>query len=149
MKITIVMKRVFSMSLIICLVALSGCGGSDGKMEVKGTVSYGGQPIEDGVIVFMPPPNESGASESFIIKGGAFTGRLPEGKRNVQIHGFRLGTEPVVDSMTGESSLPKEQYVPGVYNVQTQLSVDVVADMTPLVFDLDAIAIPEGNRPPK
>ena len=133
------------MAVAVCLTAFIGCGGSDGKFAVEGTVSYGGQPVEDGAIVFMPLSNEPGASESFLIKNGAFSGRLPEGKRNVQIHGFRPG-EPVVDPLTGKSTIPNVQYVHGDYNVQTKLTVDVVTGMKPMFFDLEAIPLPPDNK---
>ena len=140
MKIAAV-KKVYFIAIAICLTVSIGCGGNDGRIVVKGTVSYDGQPIENGMIVFMPLPNESGGSESAYIVNGALTVRLPEGGRTVQVHGFQLGAE--VASLTGgEPTRPQEQYIPGVYNHRSTLTVNIVLGMDPLIFDLEAVAMP-------
>lgn len=128
-------KKLF-LILAVCFLAATGCtGGSDGKLTVQGTVSYDGQSIGDGMIVFMPLRDEPGSSESAPIKNGAFAARLPEGKRMVKIYGYRPG--PAVVSLTSGISEPtQEQYIPEVYNERSALSVDVVSDMAPLVFEL-------------
>jgi len=135
-------KKLFFIAIAACLTVSIGCGGNDGKIQVKGTVSYDGQPVEDGMIVFMPLPNEPGGSESVYIVNGAFTARLPKGERTIQIHGFRPG--PEIPSMTGgEPTKSKEQYISDVYNHKSALSVNIVPDMAPLVFDLEAL---QSNR---
>ena len=134
----------FSLLLSLsCILFAAGCnvGGNDGKFEVKGTVSYDGQSVDDGMIVFMPLPGASGTSESIPINRGAFTARLPEGKRDVLIYGFRPGPA-VVSLTTGVSEPTKEQYIPAAYNDRSALSVDIVTGMAPLVFDLEAAAVP-------
>ena len=141
MKIVTV-KKLYCIAIAACLTVSIGCGGgNDGKIGVAGAVSYDGQPIMEGTIVFMPLPSKPGTSESTPIVNGVFMARLPEGKRMVQIYGFRPGIE--IASLTGgEPTMSKDQYIPDVYNHASTLSVDIAADMPPLVFDLEAGAVP-------
>ncbi len=57
------MKRascVFSVLLLIlpCI----GCGGTDGKLKVSGTVTLKGEPLDDGIIEFSSPEIRTGAN---------------------------------------------------------------------------------------
>jgi len=134
-----------SLVLFVCLVALTGCLKSDGKFEVKGTVTYDGQSVGDGMIVFMPLKGEPGGSESTDIKNGGFTVRLPEGKRTVQVFGYRPGPE-IVSPTGGQPQSTKEQFIPEAYNAKSALSLNAVKGMAPLLYELTK---PEPNIPGK
>ena len=130
------MKReLFPVVFVVCLVAWSGCLQSDGKFEIKGTVTYDGQAVDDGMVTFMPFPGAPGTSESASIKDGGFSVRLPEGQRTVEVYGYRLG--PAVVMPTGGASQPsREQYIPEAYNAKSELTLTVVKGMAPVTYDL-------------
>jgi hypothetical protein len=54
----------------VALLAAPGCGGSGTK--VTGTVTYNGQPVEDGYITFYPSDGKA-APAGGDVKGGKFT----------------------------------------------------------------------------
>lgn len=76
----------FSVFLGLAVAVLSGCGGSDGKVPVSGTLMHKGQPVGDAVIVFYPEGGgrpvsaESGSDGKFRFPQGA-----PVGKHKVTL----------------------------------------------------------------
>ena len=66
----------------VVLSTLSGCGSS--PSVVSGSVSYNGQPVGDGHVVFQPADGK-GASCGGPIKNGKYTVETTPGKKVVQI----------------------------------------------------------------
>ena len=122
---------------------LSGCGsGSDlDKVIVEGTVTYQNQPIPNGEILFIPIEGTEGPVSGGPIKDGAYIakgrGGIPVGKHRVEIRAYR----PPSRAATGELAVeggPAEQYLPGKFNQQTELQVEITSDSasTPVDFNL-------------
>src|SRR5205807_651437 len=69
--------------LILVLALVQGCGGSDGPVQVRGTVRYRGQPLPNALVTFMPETPEA----------------LPaSGLTDVEGH-YQLGTRSVRDGV--------------------------------------------------
>lgn len=64
-------------SLLLCLVALTGCGG-DGRLGLSGSVTVDGQPLDSGVISFTPAAGTEANSAGTGIEGGRY--RIPAEK---------------------------------------------------------------------
>src|SRR5262249_8906644 len=107
------------------LISASGCG--DGKVRVRGTVSYDGKPVERGVITLDPAdgkgPNTGGeiTEGSFDLSGEA---AATPGKKVVRIRAFRP-TGRKVES--GPPAPPGtlvdeiEAYIPAAYSDNSTL----------------------------
>jgi hypothetical protein len=116
-------SRNWASLLLIGMVSmiLSGCEEAGPKMfPVSGTVTWQGQALPTGQIVFLPlDKNVPGSSGN--IEQGKFFSKASAGKTQVQIFAFRPAA--TVDNVMGQA--PQEQYLPVHYNDQTTLSVDV------------------------
>jgi hypothetical protein len=112
----------------LCLLVLPACG--DGKLEVRGKVTFEGKPVE-GVISFEPADGQ-GPTSGGTITGGRYeltgTARVAPGQKIVRIRGTRK-TGRKVPAMAGPSPLVDdiERYIPARYNDQSQLQREVVA----------------------
>lgn len=54
------------------LLLLSGCGGDNKRIRIKGSVKYNGQPVNKGFVYLNPDSNNPGPQGVAEIKGGAF-----------------------------------------------------------------------------
>jgi hypothetical protein len=103
-------------------VIITGCSGSE-LVEVAGTVTWEGKPVETGEIIFHPV-DTSVTPSAGRIRGGAFSFMAKPGKKRVDIQAVRK---------TGQRD-PKEGfeitelYIPERYNSETELEVDVTHD---------------------
>ncbi len=106
-------------ALILIAVCAIGCGGSIGdlpdKFEVTGSVTFDGEPVEDGAIVFDSADGQSTPVGGAIVDG-KYSVEVPAGRKLVRISASRetgekdMYGEPIVDS-----------YVPGKYNTESDL----------------------------
>ncbi len=72
----VVVSRIFSVALVVCLVALAGCGAQHTPamgdyVDVKGTVQVSGSPLKTGTIYFKKD-GDAGRDEFVDVKDGAF-----------------------------------------------------------------------------
>jgi hypothetical protein len=115
------------------LAAAAGCGDGKGKKyDVSGAVSYDGQDVADGDIVFVPE-DKTVSPEGGKIKDGKYTAKVPAGKCRVEIRGNR--TVPGKKGPMGEDFV--ESYIPEKYNVKSTLSAEVGSGKTTHDFKLD------------
>ena len=119
-------------SLAACLLAgVSGCGGDTiDRVAVSGEVTLDGQPLDDASITLVPiGPGPSAGAE---ISKGSFTiersvGPSP-GKYRVEIRAYRgTGEQIPDDDAPGQMIEATEQIIPGRYNRDTELEVEVTA----------------------
>ena len=124
--------------LAILCVSVMGCGGGADlppTAKVKGTVTYKGEPLKSGTIVFYP---ENGRSASGEIKNGEFlslTTFAPDdgaamGKHKVTVEAFNA---PAGDMYTKRKSLLPAKY--GSVKTTDQIA-DVVAGENSVKFEL-------------
>lgn len=122
-----------SLALTVTL-SLAGCMGSDRPLSasVAGSVTMDGQPIQKGLIVFLPTGTATGPSVTAEIVNGIY--ELPPdkgpmiGTNRVEITAHRptgkkipAGPPGPPDAMIDEI----EAIVPAKYNVQSTLSVEI------------------------
>lgn len=135
--------RAFSISLVLSCVLLAGCGG-DGipRAAVQGTVTYDGEPVESGVIMFIP---ETVAPVALKITAGQYDTDSDVNDRrgavighcSVQIFANRPTGKIYTDVMTGEKMEETKQFVPAKYNERTELTAEVEAGQQTIDFHLD------------
>jgi hypothetical protein len=100
--------------------SLAGCGAPDGMVEVSGTVTFNGQPIETGFVSFVPDRGKS--PQAGKIKNGRFRFNAYPGQNIVRIVSEKQGA--FVESMNQHTY---HQFLPPKYNEQSELSEDVTA----------------------
>lgn len=102
--------RAVSLAAALLLPFAAGCGGPSGKVPVAGTVTWNGQPLPNGHIVFEPL-DAAIAPDAGPIRNGDFSLLASPGAKRVEIHADREIGPP--DPVMGVS--PRETYLPEKY----------------------------------
>lgn len=131
----------------ILLFSLLGCGGNN-LASVNGTASYGGEPISDGEIRFIPQNDTGdgpGMSGAKIIDGSysvpADKGVAP-GPVRVEIRATKKTGKKIeaVPPAPPNSEIDETiQYIPRDYNTATTLTAEIKPGDNELNFDLEKI----------
>ncbi|HUT57595.1 MAG TPA: hypothetical protein VNA25_07060 [Phycisphaerae bacterium] len=122
---------------LVCLgllaLPVTGCGPSGPETyPVSGTVTWNGDPLPEGDIVFSPVDG-SLAPDAGKIVAGKFEFQAQPGEKRVEIDATRESGE--VDPVMHMA--PRQAYIPSKYNSETTLKATVTAggDNT-FIFDL-------------
>ncbi|MDY0167682.1 MAG: hypothetical protein RBS80_14135 [Thermoguttaceae bacterium] len=130
------MTKKLSVSCLVVagiVLAASGCGRGDGMNAVTGTVTFDGQPVESGEILFRSPDGTEGSSAGKIT-GGRYSLRSTPGVKRVEITARReIETPPAA---SGEPAIGFESYIPDKYNRKSELTAEV-ADRGRNTFDFE------------
>lgn len=108
-------------ALALLLPLWIGCSG-DGKVPVSGTVTWNGEAVIEGNIIFTAVDPAIGPDASDIIDG-RFAFRSTPGEKRVEIFADRAVGK--VDAVMNTQR--REQYIPTRYNEETELTVNVIA----------------------
>ena len=110
----------------IAVVFLCSCGPSDPLLyTISGTVSFDGQPVEKGTIVFEPVDSVPGNGAGGEIHNGVFTLQSRQGKKRVSIR----ATRPIPGKRNDVMKVPAiQQYIPPQYNSKTTLTAEVLPE---------------------
>ncbi len=116
---------------------LAGCSSEGTKGLVEGTVTFDSQPLEQGLIRFVPVDGTSQPADA-TIAAGKFTAEVPVGDFRVEI------TSPkVVGKMQMYADVPDsptvdriEEAIPPKYNVNSELKMTVTKGKIEKQFDL-------------
>ena len=88
---------------ILCLSGLTGCGGSKKGATVSGTITYKGQTLGNGTVVFIAADNKGGSSP--IAADGTYSiSNLPVGPVKITVETKPLPPAPKMPNM---ANMPK------------------------------------------
>jgi len=102
---------------------LMGCDRGPPKGTVKGTVTLDGQPVDGGVITFVPADGNS-QPEAVSITAGAYTVTMPVGDKRVEIYWAPSSGNAADTATQGREQIV--QRIPTKYNSQSTLTHTVV-----------------------
>ena len=115
------------------MVLFAGCG-SNGYKEIRGTVTYDGQPVKTGTITLLPPDGK-GPTAAAIITDGEYSTKAAFGPKQVKIEAFVIkGTQRYPGSMMMCDI--REQILPERYNTKTELTCDITSGVRAYDFTL-------------
>lgn len=108
-----------------------GCNSSNGRYPVSGDVSFNGEVVDQGAIVFMPVEGESFKSGGRIESGHyvipAEKGPV-SGKHKVLLYWEKKTGKTYVDRDSGDTYDRREEGLPKIYQSEnTPLTVDITA----------------------
>ncbi len=121
--------------LLLAMLSTLGCGGPNEDLQsVTGSVTFEGQPLDDGRILFTPE-QPSAAPVMAVVDQGQFTLELPPGAYRVEIDASRIAP-----NQEGLDGLPSYvSYIPARYNQQSELTATVTSGgSNHLTFQLHA-----------
>jgi hypothetical protein len=121
--------------LLLMPALLGGCGGNQGpeRVIVSGTVTFGGKPIPNGKIWFLPDRTSNAPTAVALIADGNFVadshGGVPVGTHKVQIEAYQTASGR---NKPGDAIPPTvgvqgvgPQYLPAKYNSNSQLTMTI------------------------
>jgi hypothetical protein len=118
---------------------LIGCGRSDNRAEVSGTIRLNGEPLATGTISFVPMEGTTGPSSGGHIIDGEYhvpgQNGVAVGKNRVSILSV-VKTGRKIGDLRGESEDEKVQVVPRKYNTESEVICTVQPGSNRLDFDL-------------
>lgn len=132
------LSRAFA--VLLAGVVLIGCSAQSDRSRVQGTVSYNGEPVDDGGIAFIPDEGGDAARATGEIRDGHYdldSTRGPSpGKYHVEIY-WNKKTGRQLTSPSGKATKDEtRQAIPAKYNEHTELTVDIKPGRNTLDFDL-------------
>lgn len=129
--------RAVILGLVASFAALAtGCGGGGAKtVKVSGKVTFNGEPVREGQVVFKRATDQKEWSGA--IKDGAYELSCEEGNMKVEIVASRT-IEGKFDTTSnpGHKEPVREMYIPKKYNSESTLTAKVGASSTDIPFDL-------------
>jgi hypothetical protein len=115
-------------ALIGLVCAVSGCS-ENPRNAVSGTVTYAGQPLADGYIMFVPLDGTPGPTAGGNVENGKFEieqeGSVFAGNFRVEIVASRPSNRKVLSQESGKMVTVPEQYIPVRYNQESELQAAV------------------------
>lgn len=129
--------------LAVLLGLAAGCGRDTGQVRIRGDVSFDGQPLARGTIVFTPVEGTPGPSTGARIERGRYDvpadkGPIVGGHYKVEITAVRT-TGRTSPNAFDQGSSPLEvfeQFVPDTYNTRSTLRVIVKTGVNTADFAL-------------
>lgn len=128
------MRIVGCLAVFVAAAGLVGCGGGTNKKAVSGTVSWKSQPLETGMIRFLPADAGGRTEAGAVITDGKFDipreqGLLP-GKYKVAISSPdpKSGQGPPDAAPGDRGGYPAKERIAAKYNAKTELTAEVTAD---------------------
>lgn len=121
---------------LLATTVILGCGPSGlDTQPVSGKVTFDGQPIAEGRILFRGMGSDPRAF-SAEIKNGQYQMEALAGKMRVEITASRPVPGKFDESNPGEKVPVGEMYIPARYNSQSELTAEVTSGQNELNFDL-------------
>jgi len=128
----------FARSVTLCLVATArvvglaavgvlaaaGCSNQPKLYPVSGTVTFDGQPVESGDILFISTAGDRGP-DAAKIAGGKYALQTTAGTKRVEVSASRI--RPGGARGAGGEPVP-EEYIPARYNLESRLTAEVKAE---------------------
>lgn len=117
--------------LLLGCCSLSACGQPAGpaRYPVSGKVTFNGEPVETGSIVFrdVDPKSDVAPDGGNIVKGN-YSFQAQPGKKRVEILASRPipGAAPIARAdRPSAAPIPVEQFIPPAYNAKSELTAEI------------------------
>ena len=104
---------------LLVVLFVAGCNTGPPKGTVKGTVTLDGEPVDGGVITFVPADGNS-QPEAVPITAGEYSVTMPVGDKRVEIYWAPRGGQTVDTATQGREQIV--QRIPAKYNAPSILT---------------------------
>jgi hypothetical protein len=131
-------RRVFLACALVCV--LIGCSRPRVVVQVEGEITFDGQPVEAGIIQFLPPDGSGVSGGGPISKGKYYVdpdvGLVP-GKYRVEIRWPKPTGEINKEAGYGQSPIVVAEALPEKYHKESILTADVEPGQNTVHFHLE------------
>lgn len=128
------------LALVLAILSLTGCGGGSGP-RVSGTVTYAGEPVEDGSITFHDPDGKHEEKGGARIVGGKYLAennpKLTPGRYRVEISWMKSTGRKAKNADPDVTPEDRKQVIPPKYNKQSTLLEEVKSGANTINFNLE------------
>ncbi|MGY8768910.1 MAG: hypothetical protein ACKVH8_10855 [Pirellulales bacterium] len=129
-------ERIAQSILLLTLACFLGCGGEPSLPSITGKVTFDGQPIEVGSIMFEPVDGK-GTTEGGTIENGTYTVSVTSGSKKVRITSPKVvGQRKMYDTPDSEMIDITKELLPVHYNKKSNLTVTITEEDLEKNFDL-------------
>lgn len=126
--------------ILLAVLVVAGCGGNSGpeRAEVKGKVTFNGEPLPSGTISFIPSGATVGPSSGAEITNGTYSIAAQSGPvvgaQRVEIRSLQKTGKQIDTTMPGETGGPSggtgmsdemEEVIPPEFNKESTLNWDI------------------------
>jgi hypothetical protein len=117
------LSQLIPLAICVSLLGIAGCAPKGPKTyPVAGEVTFDGQPVAEGEIIFRAADGAQG-SWAAKITGGSYALESTAGAKRVEITAHRQ--IEVAPSASGEGGINYEMYIPEKYNEKSDLTREV------------------------
>jgi hypothetical protein len=132
----VIFLRFCGCAALLVVIGFAGCSSEGTKGTVEGTVTLDRQPLEQGLIRFVPADGKSQPADA-TITSGKFKAEVPVGDVRVEITSPKVvGKMKMYDTPDSPTVDRIEEAIPPKYNVNTELTMTVPKGKTEKQFDL-------------
>lgn len=111
----------------VVVTAAAGCSLEAGHPSVEGTVTLDGEPLESGLIRFVPVDGQSPTADA-TITAGRFSAKVPLGEKRVSISAPKVvGKQKMYDTPDTPTVDTVRELLPARYNAKSELLLTVKA----------------------
>jgi hypothetical protein len=116
----------------------AGCNHGPAIGTVTGEVTFDGQPVKDGHVLFSPLDGNGQTGGGSIRDGKLLAEKVPVGKMKVELHGIKLTGKKYKAYDTPESPWQNEvaELLPSKYNFTSELTLEVKRGSQDVKYEL-------------
>ncbi len=132
-------QQVCSTAVLTILTAIlqAGCDQGPPVGNIAGEVTFDGQPVKDGHVLFTPVDG-MGQTGGAAVREGKFTAeKVPVGKMKVELHGNKVvGKRKAYDTPESPWEDDVAELLPAKYNSKSDLTLEVKKGSQDVKYDL-------------
>ena len=127
--------KLLSLAVVTLALIVAGCELAPAEGTVKGKVTLDGEPIDGGMIRFVPANGDSQPADSPIVKG-EYAVTMPLGDKKVEVFWGKSTNGAVEVDTASQGTAQFYEAVPPQFNAQTTLTHTVERGEATKNFDL-------------
>lgn len=132
-------ERVCVASVLALAISLlhAGCNQGPAVGTITGDVTFDGQPVKDGHILFTPLDGNGQTGGGPLREGKFKAEKVPVGKMKVELHGNKvIGKRKAYDTPTSPWEDDVTELLPPKYNFKSELTLEVKRGSQDVKYDL-------------
>ncbi len=124
-------------SLLVSITSHLGCNRGPAEGTITGEVTFDGQPVKDGHVLFTPLDGNGQTGGGTIREGKLLAEKVPTGKMKVELHGNKVvGKRKAYDTPESPWEDDVAELLPPKYNFKSDMTLEVKRGAQDVKYDL-------------